>query len=182
MIACVFYPSSKREQGVSLLELLTVIAIISILFGFIFPALFRARGRARTTVCIVHLRQIALATRAYADDFDGSFPTSIYDDPFPEYLVNQNDIFICPGDDRDLSNPGDPRGSYGLNSGLSSYKLTNMPEIDPVKGNPIPVVGDSDEETLDPSKFSSRHQERGNIAFNDGHVKSVTDSEIGDYF
>jgi prepilin-type N-terminal cleavage/methylation domain-containing protein len=52
--------------GVTLLELLTVIALIAILIAIIFPVLSRANEAARTTACASNLRQIAFAMLAYA--------------------------------------------------------------------------------------------------------------------
>ena len=52
-------PSSRRaRRGFSLLEILTVIAIISVLIAILLPVLGRAREAAHVTTCANNLRQI----------------------------------------------------------------------------------------------------------------------------
>jgi len=171
--------SRPRKAGFSLIELLAVIAIISILAGFILPALFRARARARQAVCVVQLRQLALAVRAYSDDFEGVFPVSLYSSTFSHYYNNESALTLCTEETRDLSS-GIPRGSYGLGD-LTSYRLTNIPEIHPITGHPVVIVADALDEDLTEVNFSPRHNGVGNLGFLDGHVEAKTMAEAADY-
>jgi type II secretory pathway pseudopilin PulG len=59
----------------TLIELLTVVAIIAILVALLLPALSMARQKARRVVCINNLNQLGKACGVYASDFDGRFPT-----------------------------------------------------------------------------------------------------------
>jgi len=68
------YLSARHTLGFTLLEILVVIAIISILAAMLMPALQKAREKARQGVCMSNLKQIYLATMMYASDNDGYLP------------------------------------------------------------------------------------------------------------
>lgn len=57
--------SGHRRRGMTLVELLTVIAVISLLVQLLIPAVQAAREAARATSCTSHLRQQGLAVLAY---------------------------------------------------------------------------------------------------------------------
>lgn len=63
--------SHSSRQGFTLIELLVVIAIIAILAAILFPVFARAREEARKTSCLSNMKEIALATAMYAQDYDG---------------------------------------------------------------------------------------------------------------
>ena len=64
-----------RSKGFTLIELLVVIAIIAILAAILFPVFARAREKARQASCLSNIKQIALATIQYCDDYDGYGPS-----------------------------------------------------------------------------------------------------------
>ena len=70
--------SSKR--AFSLIELLFIIAIISLLAALLFPVFARARENARATVCLSDTKQIGMAFALYQQDYDDVFPM----DRFPD--------------------------------------------------------------------------------------------------
>jgi len=69
-------PRSARA-GFTLVELLTVIAIIALLIGMLLPALGKARSAGRSIVCLANSRSIATAMTMYSEnDEQGFFPTA----------------------------------------------------------------------------------------------------------
>jgi prepilin-type N-terminal cleavage/methylation domain-containing protein/prepilin-type processing-associated H-X9-DG protein len=60
------------RKAFTLIELLVVIAIIAILAAILFPVFAQAREKARAATCISNLKQCALGSKMYAQDFDGT--------------------------------------------------------------------------------------------------------------
>jgi len=68
-----------RRAGFTLIELLVVIAIIAILAAILFPVFSRAREKARQTNCTSNVKQLMLAANMYAQDYDETLPSGVYD-------------------------------------------------------------------------------------------------------
>ncbi len=64
----------------TLLELLTVMAIIAVLAALLLPALVTARETAQAAVCTNSMRQLGLGICLYGSDFDGHILASDYRD------------------------------------------------------------------------------------------------------
>ncbi len=72
---------SQRRSGFTLIELLVVIAIIAILAAILFPVFAQAREQARTTSCLSNEKQIGLAFKMYAQDYDEKWAMGTYPGP-----------------------------------------------------------------------------------------------------
>lgn len=67
-------PFRPGRQGVTLLEVLVVIAILSLMMAMLLPSLGRVRESARRVQDLSNLRQLAHACILYAADNDGALP------------------------------------------------------------------------------------------------------------
>lgn len=137
-------PSASR-RAFTLIELLTVIAIIGILAAIIIPTVGRVRESARASQCVSNLRQINLAVQLYVGDNKGFLPPSaraplpnegisgsvLWTKAIAPYLPLQgnradsreHEIFVCPAADyaglkgKQLSNTYTGTAAFlGLNS------------------------------------------------------------------
>lgn len=64
-------------HGFSLVEMLTVIAIIGIVAGMLLTVLGRADARAKRVTCINNLREIGIAFHEFSDDHNGNYPMQV---------------------------------------------------------------------------------------------------------
>lgn len=62
------------SRGFTLIEILVVISIIVILSAILFPVFARARESARRASCASNMKQLALSTLMYAQDYDSKLP------------------------------------------------------------------------------------------------------------
>ncbi|WP_081721929.1 type II secretion system protein [Geminisphaera colitermitum] len=153
-------PSLRRSRSRStdldraaftLIELLTVIAIIGILAAIIIPVTGRVRESARTAQCASNMRQLAQSMLLYAENNKGVLPAT-YKNPanitaawwqylYPDYCSDKN-VFKCPVDQTEITGSptftkdgrtlADGKVSYGIpgtqdNGAGESYKASGKP-------------------------------------------------------
>lgn len=64
----------KTPQGITMIELLTAIAIIAILAAILLPVFNRVKESTRQATCMSNLQEIATAVGVYKEDFQGAYP------------------------------------------------------------------------------------------------------------
>ena len=115
--------NAARPWGFTLVELLTVIAIIGVLATLLTSALSTAKRKARQTVSISNLRQIALALNIYQDDH-GKRPLLFASLVREKYLIER--ALLCAEDKlsgnwagiiEDVNLASDPRSQFNGESG-----------------------------------------------------------------
>jgi prepilin-type N-terminal cleavage/methylation domain-containing protein/prepilin-type processing-associated H-X9-DG protein len=126
------------RSGFTLVEMLVVVAIISILISMLVPSLGRAQARARSIACLQHLRQLALGAFDYVNEMEGmlfplaTVPGAANGEWYPNLLEpyipvsqwryeqlgavewNPTEAWSCPSVDPDLVQWG---GGYGVCQG-----------------------------------------------------------------
>ena len=126
----------KKRKGFTLIELLVVIAIIAILAAILFPVFAKAREKARTASCQSNLKQIVLAARMYAQDYDERWPLTDVVPGLPQgaphwtnvcwwrfYLqpyVKNWQVFVCPNSIRSAADAADSTNQFHFNYGYTS--------------------------------------------------------------
>lgn len=70
-----------ETRGVTLLEVLVVLAVLAIVLGVTLPIASSARAGAQRTKCLANVRQLGGLVVAYSVDFRGFFPTWVSDGP-----------------------------------------------------------------------------------------------------
>jgi prepilin-type N-terminal cleavage/methylation domain-containing protein/prepilin-type processing-associated H-X9-DG protein len=99
------------RQGFTLIEILVVVAIITLLAAILFPAFSRARENARRSSCASNMKQLALGVLQYVSDNDGRSlvaRAATYSDGTANYnqsrdiwpaikpYIKNDQLFFCP--------------------------------------------------------------------------------------
>lgn len=187
------------RNSFTLIELLVVIAIIALLASMLLPSLATAREKVRAIKCVSNMKQLALAIRMYADDWD-DYCVPAYsggNDFWPQTLMLQGyfkyeiyyprGVFQCPSEPskNDTNDPtpraGDtePYGAwrathYGMNYFFYSGSVEKFGKVRHPSETMLlmDMEGCNGYVTWNKSwKWAPRHSEGLNVCFVDGHVK-----------
>jgi len=171
-----------NKKGFTLIEILSVIAIIAILAGIVFPMIGGSRERAMATQSLSNLRSIGQALQLYAQDnrmilpaaaSDGNDSGIMWSGEIHPYLAhneftgygNLHEALYCPVyKNSDDYNPAQPwRTGYGMNYRLyrpsemgatqTRYSLLRINEES--RGQPVVVVGSAPDWHLNFQRFSN---------------------------
>jgi len=144
--------------------------LIPFFAGLLLPALSAAKQKAQTIACVNNVKQLALAIHMYASDNHGRFPTATnWCDAIFDH-AGTDKVFQCPAAD------SKKRCHYAFNAKLSG--------IEAERADPDTVIifesdagwNASGGPELAPPK--ARHRQRFVVAFADGSVRQVSETEL----
>jgi prepilin-type N-terminal cleavage/methylation domain-containing protein len=82
------------RPGFTMIEMLTVIAIIAILAGILFPVFATVRRNVRKATCTKNLHDFSVALKLYKDDHNGVYPEALYG--FQDAATGQEVLYLYP--------------------------------------------------------------------------------------
>lgn len=195
---------SQPGTAFTLLELLVVIAIVGILATLLLPSLQRARVRAKSLACLSQLRQIGIASIAFASDHNDRLPAATMPNtnrtlsPFQAVLqeIGTSRLFLCPADSErhagsslgvlDRSNTSyfisysartdQPRSIVAGDRNITLVSQTGVSAL------PVVFVRQTGAMTFYRTNtfgwWRDLHQSRGNLLLADGSVHTTSASEL----
>lgn len=115
-------PSFRSDRAFTLIELLTVIAIIGVLAGIIIPVVGSVRKSAKKSQCLSNVRQIGIGMKMFSNDNRNRLPymTNSNVKTWDQQLLDggylpKGDVFRCPSDEGIRTESGFIR-SYAYNN------------------------------------------------------------------
>lgn len=126
---------AKTRPGFILIELLTVLFIISSLVLLLIPNLRWSVYKTQLTGCQMNLKQLSTATQLYANDNDDRYPEKL-EDITPHYY---REIPRCPAVDKDTYSEGYERTdnfrNYTIYCKGKNHEVMKLKENEPYWSN-----------------------------------------------
>lgn len=85
----------NTRSGLTLLEILVVIAVVALLAALLYPLVVGVRERAANITCSSNLRQISAASVLYSSDNNGDWPPNKVGTIYTQYLIPYLGFFMA---------------------------------------------------------------------------------------
>jgi prepilin-type N-terminal cleavage/methylation domain-containing protein len=89
--------TTRKPHGMTLIEVLVVIAVVAVLAALLLPALSKAKAKARRIYCMSNVKEIGTAYRLWAGDNGDLVPSqqTVKKGGWADFLTNANQGAIC---------------------------------------------------------------------------------------
>ncbi len=124
---------STDRRAFTLVELLTVIAIIGILAAIILPAMRKAKEKAKMAQCTNNLMQFSRAIDLFRAEHDEEFPDWL-SNLYPSY-IDSKAVYLCPADYCVQGASSNYSSHIGADGGKPWWDPNQFPETDDTKFN-----------------------------------------------
>jgi prepilin-type processing-associated H-X9-DG protein len=146
-----------------------ILVMIPLLAALLYPAVMRAKGKARRANCMSNIKQLGLGLAQYADDHTNQLPAAAtWADAIKTYVGDSERIFQCPEATIGTF-------SYAFNANMSGAQWQGDPEVIVLIEAPLgwnaTVAGP---DSLPPPP----HGDGRNVVFADGHASWISNSQI----
>ena len=191
---------SSFSIAFTLVELLVVISIIGLLAGLAIPAINGGLKSGKASACLSNLRQIGLATIAFATENSFELPNADGEGgTWPVKLgtfistgtQSKKSIFVCPGCEKPVQEGSATTVAvtYGVHNGLmpKGGTATNLSSV--VRPTEVILAGDVCQDPGNkgwspycieqPAVFTSQSGGRGGAAAMDTAISAATDADTG---
>jgi competence protein ComGC len=193
--------AKRKTAGLTLTEVVVIIAVVAVLVAWLIPALTAAKVKAQRITCVSNLKQVGLSFRLWSGDHAGQNPMMVSNNVggtledvtlgavYRHFQVLSNElgtpiILVCPSDRR---SPAKDWATFGLTN-LSYFVGVDADETKPqmllagdrniVGGTKLPS-GLMEITTNQVVSWSPEiHNDFGNVGIADGSVQQSTSSGL----
>lgn len=194
--------SFSRRNGLTLVEVVVIIAVGFILAGLLLPAGHGCKQKAGRIICVNNLKQVGLSFRIWAGDHDEQFPMQVstneggvkeINETLPTFgyfqlLTNElgtPKVLFCP-DDKELnavlnfSDLDKTNNSYFIGvDATTNYPGSMLSGDRNITNGFLPKRGVLELTTNQAVGFTEKiHNLQGNIALGDGSVQQVSSARF----
>jgi len=199
--------SKNQNCGLTLLEVLVVIALLAIIAALLLPALAASRRKSSRLGCVNNLKEISLAFRIWEGDNGDVYPMAVFctnrgamepaatGNAAAVFQVMSNEIstpkiLICPQDTNHFE-------ATNFSTGLSARNISYFINVDASEADPQMLLMGDDNFEIDGVPVKSgilelkthqqigwteaRHKFVGNVAITDGSIQQLSTKGLQDF-